>query len=344
MTAQSLVPAAVISHWQRFVDATFKPISTGLINFTLEVQTPREKAVLQRLHSIFAPEVNLDIAAVTEHLSRKGLTTPKLLPTDDGALWVEDNNKGIWRAQSFIPGNAYPAITNPNIAYQAGRLVGKFHIALADLNYSYRSLRQNVHDTKAHLLKLIQAVDKHNTHRLRSQVAPLAEEVLREAEIIQDFSDLPLRHTHGDLKISNLMFDSDGTGLALIDLDTLARMAWPLEMGDALRSWCNPKREDQRPAQVDLALLQAAMMGYRETARDLISKKEWAMLIPGLARICLELSARFFADALNENYFGWDASRYSARGEHNLARGIAMLELYWDVVNKQKLLIKLKTN
>lgn len=330
MTTQFIVPTTVLSHWQRFTKAQLTPIETGLINLTLEIQTPTEKAVLQRLHPIFGPEVNFDIAAVTEHLSSKGLITPQLLPTDDGNLWVEHD--GIWRMLSFIPGQTYTAITNPTTAYQAGCLVGKFHAALADFNYTYRSLRQNVHDTKAHLLRLHQAIDKHYTHRLYPQVISVVEELLREAETITDFSDLPLRHAHGDLKISNLMFATDNTGVALIDLDTLTQMAWPLEMGDALRSWCNPKREDEHPAQIDLNLLQAAVTGYRKASQDLITKDEWAALIPGLARICLELSARFFADTLNENYFGWEPTRYPARGEHNLARGLAMWELYWDVV------------
>jgi Ser/Thr protein kinase RdoA (MazF antagonist) len=164
----------------------------------------------------------------------------------------------------------------------------------------------------------------------------LADSLLREAETLVALESLPLRHAHGDLKISNLMFDAAGRGLCLIDLDTLSRMHWALEMGDALRSWCNPNKEDRPSARLDLAFFEAAVKGYRESAPGLISVDEWAALVAGLARICLELSARFLADALNESYFGWEPKRYPARGEHNLARGRAMWSLYQDVMHKRR--------
>jgi len=330
----SPAPPGVLTRWGRFTGARLRPIETGLINLTLEVcTTTGERAVLQRLHPTFPPEVNLNIAVVTEHLARRGRVTPRLLPTDDGALWVE--GEGIWRALSFVPGHAHAYVADPPMAREAGRLVGCFHTALADLDYRYRAPRHQVHDTPAHLRRLVQALEAHHRHRLYAQVAPEVERMLRETEALVDLTGLPLRHAHGDLKVSNLMFDAEGRGLALIDLDTLTHMHWPLEMGDALRSWCNPRREDQNPANLDLALLRAALDGYQETAGELIVAAEWQALIPGLARICLELSARFFADALNESYFGWDAARYPARGEHNLARGSAMWALYRDVMAKR---------
>jgi len=328
------VPPGVLARWGRFAGARLRPIEVGLINLTLELHTAAgERVVLQRLHPVLPPEVNLDIAAVTGHLAHRGLVTPRLLPTDDGALWVEE--EGVWRALSFVPGRTHAYVAGPPMAREAGRLVGRFHSALADLDYRYRSTRHQVHDTPVHLLRLAQALEAQQGHRLYAQVARRAERLLREAETLVDLKELPLRHAHGDLKISNLMFDEEGRGLALLDLDTLTRMHWPLEMGDALRSWCNPRREDQNPAQLDLTLLQAALDGYRETARGLIAEAEWQALIPGLARICLELSARFLADALNERYFGWDAAHYPARGEHNLVRGAAMWELYRDVMDKR---------
>ena len=67
-----------------------------------------------------------------------------------------------------------------------------------------------------------------------------------------------------------MLFDSRGRGLCLIDLDTLTLMSWPLEMGDALRSWCNPTREDGHAlASFDLELFEAAVQGYRRTAGGL---------------------------------------------------------------------------
>jgi hypothetical protein len=213
--------------------------------------------------------------------------------------------------------------------------VARFHRALDGFEHRYRFSRGNVHDTPAHLARLEQALGRHASHRLFDRAAPMGDALLPEARRLTDLSGLPRRHAHGDLKISNLMFDDAGRGMCLIDLDTVALMAWPLEMGDALRSWCNPRREDQRPARLDTRLLAAALSGYAQAAGDFPTATERAALIDGLLQICLELSARFLADALDESYFGWDASRYPGRGEHNLARAQATWELYRDVRTRE---------
>ncbi len=332
--SQYFPPPDVLDHWKRFSTARIQPVTTGLINVTYMLQTNvGERAVLQRLHPVFSPQVNLDIAAVTDHLAGKGIPTPLLLPTDSDALWVSAQD-GVWRALSWVEGQAHDFLANGDMAEQAGALVGRFHAALNDLNYSYQSGRSHVHDTHAHLTRLIKALEQGSGHRLHEAVARLADPLLQDSAGLVNLQSLPQRHAHGDLKISNLLFEPSGKGLALIDLDTLTRMHWPLEMGDALRSWCNPRREDQLPADLNLDLMVRAMAGYLSSAGDLITEDEWELLVPGLARICLELASRFLADALEERYFGWNPHAYGTRGDHNLARGRAMWALYRDVLEK----------
>jgi Ser/Thr protein kinase RdoA (MazF antagonist) len=328
-------PPQVLQCWSDFADAAVRPIHSGLINTTFELsRADGRKAILQRLHPVFGPEVHYDIEAVTAHLAARGLTTPRLLRTDDHALWVA-SGEGLWRALTHLKGTAPEHFGSPAMAREAGALVGRFHAALMDFDYQYRSRRGNVHDTAVHLERLETALRQHRGHRLYGEVAFLAEGLLRAAEDLVDLDGLPLRHAHGDLKVSNVMFDARRRGLALIDLDTLTRMHWPLEMGDALRSWCNPRSENQLAARLDLDLLEAAVGGYRTGNGGGITEEEWEALVSGLERICLELSSRFLADALNELYFGWDPHHYPARGEHNLARGRAMWALYLDVLNKR---------
>jgi hypothetical protein len=101
-------------------------------------------------------------------------------------------------------------------------------------------------------------------------------------------------------------------------------------MGDAMRSWCNPKGEDTSTAVFDAGLFAAALDGYGSVARPLgfLSAEEARSLVSGVLTICLELSARFLADALNEQYFGFDPYRYATRGDHNLVRGAGQLRLF----------------
>ena len=210
--------------------------------------------------------------------------------------------------------------------------MARFHAAAADLDHVYRHVRAGVHDMQAHLATLRRALEEHGGHRLFREVEALARPLLAEAASLPDLSALPLRHCHGDLKISNLLFRGE-EALCLVDLDTLARMTWPFEMGDAMRSWCNPTGEDQARPAFDAALFEAAIDGYGSVARPLglVSAEEARSLVSGVLTICLELSARFLADALNERYFGFDARRYATRGDHNLVRGAGQLRLYESV-------------
>ena len=92
------------------------------------------------------------------------------------------------------------------------------------------------------------------------------------------------------------------------------------EMGDALRSWCNLGDEDSQDASFSLSYFEAALRGYCQSTRGLFEPEEQLSIVCGLETIALELTVRFLADALNESYFGWDASSYGSASEHNLKR------------------------
>jgi Ser/Thr protein kinase RdoA (MazF antagonist) len=139
---------------------------------------------------------------------------------------------------------------------------------------------------------------------------------------------MPDRIVHGDPKISNVMFSAEADrALCLIDLDTLARMPIALELGDALRSWCNPATEDAPEARFVPAFYAAAVEGYAAAARHLLRRDEWAAIADGTLTITVELAARFCADALRERYFRWDERRYESSSAHNQARTRAQLAI-----------------
>ena len=119
----------------------------------------------------------------------------------------------------------------------------------------------------------------------------------------------------------------DGPRVCLIDLDTIARLPVAYELGDALRSWCNPEPEDSPQARFSLAHYEAAIAGYAETAGRLFDKPTRSAVASATLTIAIELAARFAADALNEAYFSWDRYRFASAGEHNLARARAQLGL-----------------
>ena len=319
-------PSHILSAWP-LPPAVVSPIDSGLINRTFLVSTSTSRFVLQWVNPIFGPEVNDDIEAVTAHLAARGLTTPRLVPTRDGALSVPDPRRGHWRLMTFIDGVSHHKATSPALCASAGRLVGRFHRAVQDLDHVFAHRRPHVHDTARHLAHLAEVAARGTDHRHHAVIAPVAAEILARAADLPAVAGLPKRVVHGDLKISNLLFTPAGEAVALIDLDTLAEMSVVLELGDAWRSWCNPTREDDLDARLDLELFAAAVRGYAEGAAGLLVSAEVSALPRAVELIALELSARFCADALDESYFGWDHARFPSASEHNLLRARGQLAL-----------------
>jgi Ser/Thr protein kinase RdoA (MazF antagonist) len=291
-----------------------------LINQTFVVRERGEpRAVVQRLHPIFAPEVNLDIEAITSHLAAHGLTTPRLIRTRDGHAWVTEAGHS-WRALTFVDGETVHRVPSPAWAESAGELVGRMHRALADLRHDYAFARVGVHDTPAHLAKLAAHVDEPGL----PEATELGHEILAAAGALPPLPATPPRHCHGDLKISNLLFVG-GRAHALVDLDTFGRSTLAYELGDAMRSWCNPRGEDAGAVAFDLPIFEAAIRGFRSVVT--VSDDELRSIVIGLETVCLELAARFCVDVFRDEYFGWDLARFASRREHNAVRARGQLAL-----------------
>jgi Ser/Thr protein kinase RdoA (MazF antagonist) len=320
-------PSAVIDAFGLTADSLERATS-GLINPTWYARSLEgAELVLQRVNPIFPPAVNLDIAAVTEHLARKGLVTPRLVPTRAGSLWFEHEGRA-WRVLTRVQGVSRDALESAAQAREAGRVLAEFHRAVSDLDYTFQNARLGVHDTPRHLETLRAALVEHATHRDLAAIRPLAERVLALATSLPPLPASPDRIVHGDPKISNLMFAATGDrALCLIDLDTLARMPVALELGDALRSWCNPATEDAKNARFVREYFEAAVGGYAAAARGFLRESEWRAIPLGTLIITVELAARFCTDALRECYFGWDARRYASASEHNQARTRGQLQV-----------------
>lgn len=303
-------------------------VDKGLINQTSGVAVrDRVVAILQRLNTdIFGADLHRDIEVVTRHLQAKGLTTPRIVPTAAGPLWHTADDGSVWRVLTPVGDRTIHKIVETPDATEAAALVARFHAATADLDHTFHFSRPGAHDTNAHFDRLRTALMLHRSHRLYASVASLADGLLDawDAWSGPTGEDLPTRIVHGDLKISNVRF-SGSEATALIDLDTLANGTIDLELGDAMRSWCNPASENTAETRFDIGIFDAAMQGYSRVP-GVLTDAEWDAIVPGTERICIELAARFAWDALEESYFGFDPA-YGGHGEHSLlrARGQASL-------------------
>ena len=338
--ADEAPPAGVLAAWG-LAGCAVERVAGGLINATFLVHRPGgDPLVLQRLHPIFAAEVNLDIEAITDHLAAAGLVTPLLVRTDGGARWVIEGERAVWRALTYVDGVTLHEVPDAEHALAAGELVGRFHRALSGHEREFAFQRAGVHDTAAHRGRLAGAVrrgagdavdpgDADAVARV-AEATQLGREILDAGARLPPLGELPRRPVHGDLKISNILFARGVTppsAICLIDLDTLGRQSVAYEMGDALRSWCNPAGEDTIDTRFDLDVFDAAVRGYAAGLDGLLGPAEVASLVSGLEIVCVELAARFCVDAFEDRYFGWNPARFSSRRHHNLVRARGQLRL-----------------
>ncbi len=314
------------------------PLKKGLIHQTYAVEDASGSFILQHINPIFSPRINDNIVCVSNHLRRKGIASLSLESSREGKPFLELEGGSLWRLMSRIAGTSFDRCPDAAHAREAGRHVSTFHGALADFEQPMHPLGIPFHDTARHHADLRAALDRHTDHPLHREVARLAASIAETDPRARIAPDVPARVIHGDLKFNNLLFaeETGGAGgispaprtAGLIDLDTLSRMPLCFDWGDAWRSWCNPRGEDDPVANLDLDLFDAATEGLMEALAIQPERSELESLSWGLELLSLETCVRFAADALEERYFAWNPERFESAGAHNLARARGQFSLY----------------
>lgn len=311
-------PEAALAAWPEAAGSPLRRIQQGLINQTWAVDEPPRFA-LQLVHAQFGEAENRRIEAAGKLLAAHGVASPRLLAPASGGLSVPGPDGRRWRLARWLPGRSFERAPSPAHARSAGRLLARFHDAIADMDGLAYS---GFHDTEARIADLRRARGESRDDAMRA----LADAILEawESWRREEPPPTPPRPGHGDGKISNFLFE-DEEATAILDLDTLALFRLDDELGDALRSWCNRAGENADAA-FDEATFAAAVGGYLEAATR-ISEAERARIVHGVARIALELAARFCADAHDDRYWAWDPAIAPSRKAHNLLRAEKQLAL-----------------
>jgi len=325
-----LSPEEALSNWG--IEKNIFPCSDqGLINQTWLVNDPPEY-VLQWVNPIFHHSIHDDIWAIAQHIKSKGIVFPDLIPLKNGDLCLPEK-QGTWRLLEFIPGRTIHKVSTSEIAGAAGALVGKFHASLLDFEHHWIAPRRDIHNTPERMKDLEDALKNATGHPLEKEATLLGVSILKAWDNWDGSMEQPLRVCHGDLKISNLRFDSfKDVGVCLIDLDTLGPQTLSVEMGDAWRSWCNPAGESNPDAvHFNLGAFRCSAKSWLK-AIPMLESWEKETLVCGIERICLELSSRFCTDSLNNSYFKEDRQKYPKVGRHNLNRARSQYKLAQSVL------------
>jgi len=318
----------VLSSYELAPVQGYHPITDGIIHQTYQVELEEgAPLILQKLHPLLNTEDTLaDFEAVTQHLAREGYGGPRLLLTRDGSRTASDDSGGRWRLSSYVAGHTRPHIESPQQAALAGEALATFHQVMSSFTYAFKSPHPG-HDTRGHWERLRLASQAPQHQARWGEIQGRAEQILSALEGVILPSELPRVVVHGDPKVTNIRFQEERA--VLIDLDTCARHTRLVDLGDALRSWCDLSREGSSTPDgrvFSLERCQAALDAYLKVSDPLTALER--LWLPRCCRtITLELASRFARDYLEDHYFAFDAKRFGSRRAHNLHRVESMWRL-----------------
>ena len=275
-----------------------RPFGEGHINETYAVYMPEQdgqdvpRYVLQRINTnVFKnPDQVMDnIFGVTEYLRNVirqdggdlDRETLSYIKTKDGESYFEDDNGQPWRCLHYVPNSVcYQQVERPEQFYQSALSFGHFLKQLGD--YPAESLYETIpqfHDTVKRFRDFDDAQRKDVRNRAR-YCRPEIDFVLKRENdcgvLMKQLGEglLPLRVTHNDTKLNNILFDADtGKGLCIIDLDTIMPGLAANDFGDSIRFGASTAEEDEKDlgkVHFDINLYEMYVKGYLETAKDVL--------------------------------------------------------------------------
>jgi aminoglycoside phosphotransferase (APT) family kinase protein len=334
------------------------PHGSGHINDTYAVSCDRSGAVvryvLQRInHEVFKnpPAVMDNILRVTSHLrakleqeratdvARRVLT---VIPTRAGANYHQDADGNFWRAYGLIENaRTYDVAQSPEQAFTAAKAFGDFQRMLADMPPPpLHDSIPNFHNGPMRYAQFEKALREDVVNRARN-AKPEIEFLLAQGWIFDvlpklvESGEIPVRITHNDTKINNVMFDdATGEGLCVIDLDTVMPGLAHYDFGDLVRTSTCLAAEDERDlskVRMEMPLFESVARGYLVAAGRFLNKAERDHLVLGGKMITLIMGTRFLTDHLAGDVY------YKIHREgHNLDRCRVQFELVRSIVSHEE--------
>ncbi len=338
------------------------PYGSGHINDTYLVECKTKEGnkryILQRInHKIFKKpwELMENIVKVTEFLRDKikeaggdpDRETIYVVPLKEGGSYQKEEDGTYWRMYLFIEGAmTYDAVKEPKDFYESALAFGNFQKILED--YPAQTLFEtipNFHNTADRFAKFQKALEE-NVMKRADGVQKEIQFILdreKDCHIICDLleaGEIPLRVTHNDTKLNNIMIDDEtGKGICIIDLDTIMPGSALYDSGDSIRFGACTGAEDEKDLSkisCDMELFKLYTKGYIEGCGGSLTKTEIEMLPMGAKLMTLENGIRFLTD-----YLEGDVYFKIHRQEHNLDRARTQIKMVKDMEAKWRQMRKI---
>lgn len=323
---------------------------SGHINATYLVESEK-RYILQRINTNIFKDVDAlmeNISGVTSYLceeikKRNGdcmRETLQVIPTRSGAPYYRDEEGNCYRMYHFITdATSYDAVEIPQDFYESAVAFGNFQALLAD--YPAETLNETIpdfHNTGKRYADFCKAVSEDVCGRAKEVAEEIAfvnayAKVVTTITELLEKKELPLRVTHNDTKLNNVMLDDKTrTGICVIDLDTVMPGSSLYDFGDAIRFGANTAAEDEQDlskVSLDLELFESYAKGFVEGSKGRLTKLEKELLPMGAKLMTLECGMRFLAD-----YLQGDIYFRTHREKHNLDRCRTQFALIRDMEKK----------
>lgn len=342
------------------IEDTIVPYGNGHINSTFA--TASNEYLIQKINTeIFKKpeELMQNIDNVTSFLKKKILKdggnpdreTLTVVKTKNGELFYKGDNGDFYRVYKFIKGTK--SIENSK-SYEdlfcAGKSFGHFQKLLDD--YDASTLHETIadfHNTPKRVEALKEAI-KNDIAKRAASVQKDIENALSYAEefasvVVDGIKDgtIPLRVTHNDTKINNILFDEEtNEAICIVDLDTVMPGSALYDFGDALRMGASTGAEDETNLDIvnfDVKGFESFTKGYLLEMQDKLTKREIELLPLSVKLLTYECGIRFLTDYLNgDTYFRIH------REHHNLDRARNQLKLVGDISAKEEELMNIVKN
>ena len=336
------------------------PYGNGHINDTYEVIFDQSgklvRYILQRINcNIFRDPVGLmeNIRRVTAHLSSRNADSRSsltLVPTQDGECFYMDADNNCFRCYLFIENaTSFDILENPRQAFEAARAFGRFQADLADIpGGRLNETIKDFHNTPVRVQQLENAIKLDKCGRAKDVAAeidfvlsrkPMTEKLIKlqaEGAVIE-------RITHNDTKLNNVMIDdATGSGICVIDLDTVMPGLAHYDFGDMVRTGTSPAPEDETDLSkicMRFNMFEALLRGYCSEAGRVLNDCELENLPFAGALITLEIGTRFLTD-----YLEGDVYFKTHRDGHNLDRARSQFQLVRSIESQHDEMMKLLNN
>jgi len=329
-----------------------EPLGNGLINDSYRLTTRESSApdyVLQRINTAVFSNVEMlqnNIETVTDHIRRKLLARGetdinrkvlRFLPSDSGKTYHLDG-ADAWRIMLYVADSRTFETVTSDHAHKAGMAFGDFEAMLSDIPDAIGETIPHFHDMELRLHQLREAIKKDPLRRA-SGVRRLTDAILQRAdqmtiaERLHREGKLPKRVCHCDTKVNNVLFDTNGDVLCVIDLDTVMPSFVFSDFGDFLRTAANTGKEDDKNLEnvgFDMGIFRAFASGYIQSARQFLLPIETKLLPWSATLFPYMQSVRFLAD-----YIDGDHYYKTLYPSHNLTRARAQFRLYEEAMKHE---------